>query len=87
MGGGNPIAGRNRRRTMTILLTKAFEEASRLPEEVQNEIAERLLEEIDGEDHWDQTLASTPDVLEKLADKALEDFKAGRTKKMGFDEL
>jgi hypothetical protein len=79
---------------MTILLAKAFEEASRLSEEAQNEIAERLLEEIEGEERWDATLASTPDVLERLADvlerladKALEDFKAGRTKKLGFDDL
>jgi hypothetical protein len=72
---------------MTRLLAKAFEEASRLPERVQDEIATTLLVEIEGESHWDETLASTPDVLEKLADKALEDFKAGRTRKMGFDEL
>jgi hypothetical protein len=72
---------------MTILLAKAFEEASRLSEEAQNEIAERLLEEIEGEERWDATLASTPDVLERLADRALEDFKAGRTKKLGFDDL
>lgn len=72
---------------MTRLLAKAFEEASRLPEGVQDEIATTLLAEIEGEGHWDETLASTPDVLEKLADKALADFKAGRTRKMGFDDL
>ena len=72
---------------MTRLLAKAFEEASRLPEGVQDEIATTLLAEIESESHWDGTLASTPDVLEKLADKALADFKAGRTRKMGFDDL
>jgi hypothetical protein len=72
---------------MTRLLTKAFEEASRLSEVDQDEIAMRLLEEIEGEDHWDETLAKSQDLLETLADKALEDFKAGRTKKMGFDDL
>lgn len=72
---------------MTTRLAKAFEEASRLPDEVQDEIAERLLEEIAGEELWDETFAKTPDLLEKLADKALADFKAGRTRKMGFDEL
>ena len=72
---------------MTRLLTKAFEEASRLSEVDQDEIAMRLLEEIEGEDHWDDTLAKSPDLLERLADKALGDFKAGRTKKMGFDDL
>jgi hypothetical protein len=83
MADGDPL----RRGTMTRLLTKAFKEASRLSEEAQDEIAVRLLEEIEGEERWDETLARTPDVLERLADKALEDFKAGRTKKLGFDDL
>ena len=72
---------------MTSRLAKVFEEASRLPDEMQDEIADRLLDEIEGEDRWDGTLAETPDLLERLADKALGDFKAGRTKKMGFDDL
>jgi len=72
---------------MTRLLAKALEEASRLPETLQDEIAERLLDDIHGEEQWDQTLARSADALEKLADRALADFRAGRTKKMGFDEL
>jgi len=72
---------------MTRLLTKAFEEASRLPDKLQDELAEKLLEDLEGEEKWDATLASSLDVLDKLADKALEDYEAGRTKKMGFDEL
>ena len=72
---------------MTRLLAKAFEEASRLPDALQDEIAERLLEDVEGDARWDETLASSPQVLEKLASKALEDFRAGRTKKLGFDDL
>lgn len=72
---------------MTRLLTKAFEEASRLPDSLQDELAEKLLEDLEGEEEWDATLANSLDVLDKLADKALEDYEAGRTKKMGFDEL
>jgi hypothetical protein len=72
---------------MTRLLERAIEEASRLPETLQDEIAERLLDDIHGEEQWDQTLARSADALEKLADRALADFRAGRTKKMGFDEL
>jgi len=72
---------------MTQRLAKAFQEASHLPEELQDEIAARLLEDIEGEAQWDETLAKSPHALEKLADKALEELKAGRTKKMGFDEL
>ncbi|HKI02420.1 MAG TPA: hypothetical protein VKK31_10595 [Thermoanaerobaculia bacterium] len=72
---------------MTRLLAKAFEEASRLPDALQDEIAERLLEDVEGDAQWDETLASSPQALEKLAGKALEDFRAGRTKKLGFDDL
>lgn len=72
---------------MTQRLAKAFQEASLLPEEVQDEVAERLLEDIEGEARWDETLASSPQVLEKLADNALQELEAGRTKRMGFDEL
>ncbi len=72
---------------MTQLLAKAFEEASRLPDSLQDELAEKLLEDLEGEEKWDATLANSLDVLDGLADRALEDYEAGRTKKMGFDEL
>jgi len=58
-----------------------------LPEELQDEIAARLLEDIEGEARWDETLLRSPRVLEKLADQAIQEFKAGRTKKLGFDDL
>ncbi|MCK4766399.1 MAG: hypothetical protein KAW12_29660 [Candidatus Aminicenantes bacterium] len=72
---------------MTVLLKEAFERASKLPEELQDEIAKELLADIEAEECWDETLKKTGDKLGKLADKALEDFKAGKFKKMGFDEL
>ncbi|HEX4963420.1 MAG TPA: hypothetical protein VF173_21500 [Thermoanaerobaculia bacterium] len=72
---------------MTRLLAKAFEEASRLPDTLQDELAETLLDDLEGEEKWDATLAGSLDKLDKLADKALEDYRAGRTQKMGFDEL
>lgn len=72
---------------MTQLLAKAFEEASKLPERLQDEIAETLLEDLEGEERWDETLANSQDLLEQLAEKALEEHRAGRTRKMGFDEL
>ncbi|MFQ5640973.1 MAG: hypothetical protein ACE5IR_23595 [bacterium] len=72
---------------MTELLTKAFEKAAELPQRDQDEIAERLLEDIQGELKWDETLAKSRDKLEKLAEKALQEFEDGKTKNMGFDEL
>ncbi len=72
---------------MTDLLTKAFEEARKLPEKSQDALAEQLLKDIEGEIRWDESLAKSPDILAALADKAREEYRAGRTKEMGFDEL
>jgi len=72
---------------MTKLLAKAFQKASRLSDRVQDQLAQELLEEIEWESRWDQTLANSQDKLDKMADKALREYKAGKTKQMGFDEL
>jgi len=72
---------------MTELLNKAFNEASKLSPEVQDEVAARILADLAGELKWDETLAQSQDLLERLADEALEDFRAGRTQEMGIDEL
>jgi len=72
---------------MITLMTKAFDKAARLPEAMQEQIALQWLEDLDAELKWDQTFAKTQDKLARLADKALKDLKAGRVKKMGFDEL
>ncbi len=72
---------------MTALLSQAFDKAAKLPEAMQEQIALQLLEDLDAEFKWDQTFADTQDQLAKLADKALRDIKAGKVKKMGFDEL
>ena len=53
----------------------------------QDELAQELLKDIEDELRWDGTFENTKDELGKLADKALEDFKAGRIKKLVFDEL
>lgn len=72
---------------MTRLLETAFERASRLPGGLQDELAAQLLEDIEGELKWAETLAGSQDELERLADQALADYRAGRTRAAGFDEL
>ena len=71
---------------MTTLLQQAFEKASQLPADLQDQLAQGLLEDIAGELQWDTTLAHSEDLLEKLAQKAQE-FEAGHTRPQGFDEL
>ncbi|MGA2797663.1 MAG: hypothetical protein ABSE63_08805 [Thermoguttaceae bacterium] len=72
---------------MTNLLAQAFQKASQLPENLQDELASALLEEIEWESRWDKTLADSQDKLDQLAQKALDEYQSGKTKEMGFDEL
>lgn len=72
---------------MTTLLNQAFEKASSLPEYIQDALAAELLEEIEWKKKWDGTMASTSNKLDKLAEKALREFKQRKTKELGFDEL
>lgn len=72
---------------MTKLLTQAFERASQLPGNLQDEIAQEMLDEIEWETRWDGTLEASQDKLERLAAKALQEYRDGKTTEMGFDEL
>jgi hypothetical protein len=72
---------------MTKSLEKAFAKASCLPEEVQEQLAEQLFDDIEGELKWDKTLANSQEILETMAQKALRDQRDGKTVRKGFDEL
>jgi hypothetical protein len=72
---------------MTKLLAQAFEKASELPDHLQDELARALLEELAGEAQWDQTLAQSADTVDRMAEQAVREYRAGHTKEMGFDEL
>ena len=72
---------------MTKLLTQAFEKASGLPDDLQDQLAIEVIEEIEWESRWDQTLAHSQDKLERMAEKAAKEYRSGKTKEMGFDEL
>jgi len=71
---------------MTQLLQQALAEVQKLPQAEQDAIAELILEELADERRWDETFANSQDQLERLADKALDDIRAGRTREMGIDE-
>lgn len=65
---------------MTKLLEKAFKEASKLPEVEQNAFAKWVMDELEAEAKWQETFASSEDILDKLADQALAEHKAGKSK-------
>jgi len=68
-------------------LPDAFEKASQLPEDLQDDLARILLDELAWEGRWNQTLAESANKLDRMADDALKDYRAARTREMGFDEL
>ena len=61
---------------MTLLLKNAFEKASQLPDDAQELLAHQLLDDIEAELRWDETLSKSQNSLEKLADKACKDYKS-----------
>ena len=72
---------------MTNKLKEAFDTASRLPDSEQDALAASILEEIESDARWAASLASRPEALEQLADEALADHRAGRTKPLVPDEI
>jgi hypothetical protein len=67
---------------MTELLKKAFDAVSALPPERQNALAEMILAEIQDDKLWDEAFARSQDKLAAMADEALEEHRAGKTRSM-----
>jgi hypothetical protein len=65
---------------MTKLLEKALHEVSKLPASEQDAVAAIVLEELASEERWAESFAKSQDKLAKLAEEALAEYNAGRTK-------
>lgn len=72
---------------MTQLMEKALAEIRKLPEEEQEAFAAWILEELESERKWNKLFAKSEDLLAQLADEALEEHRAGKTKKLDLDKL
>ena len=72
---------------MTKLLEKAFKRASKLPEFEQNALAKWLLDELEADRDWEKRFAESEDILERLADEALEADRKGKTKQLDLSRL
>jgi hypothetical protein len=74
---------------MTDLLRRAFEKAAReLSDDEQDEMGRRLLELIESDEkRWDEAFARSGEQLDRLAEEALEDFRAGRTTPLDPEKL
>ena len=74
---------------MTTLLQQAFERVSELPVEDQDKFARFILAELESERQWAE-LFSSPEserLLERMADEALAEHRAGLTQPLDSDAL
>ncbi|MGK7881084.1 MAG: hypothetical protein AB4060_13420 [Crocosphaera sp.] len=74
---------------MTQLLQKAFSEAQKLSEYLQDEIGKQLLADIESELKWQETLANPDtnfDIIRKMAQEALNQDQEGKTEEKGFSD-
>ncbi|HEX9387586.1 MAG TPA: hypothetical protein VF918_14785 [Anaerolineales bacterium] len=68
-------------------LELVISEIEKLPPDEQNQFAAWILEELHSEERWSKLFAKSSDVLENLADEALVEHKAKKTKKLDPDTL
>jgi hypothetical protein len=72
---------------MTKALEEVLRQVSRLPEAEQDALAEAIKAEIGVEKDWEKSFARSLDVLDRLADEAIADHRAGRTKPIDPDTM
>jgi len=81
---------------MLSSIKEAVEIASNFPDEDQKLLANHWIHEMKSPDcierirdeiKWDKTFSESQDVLETLADKALEEIKDGKAEEIGWNKL
>ncbi len=72
---------------MTKTLSKLIEEASKLPDDVQESMAAQWFEELRDEVEWSKRFSDSQSELGKLAERARSQVKEGKYRDAGFDEL
>lgn len=72
---------------MTKLLDQTFAEAANLPESIQDRLAASWLQDVADEAKWAESFEASAAKLEEMAADALEEYRAGRTEELGFDQL
>ena len=59
----------------------------RLPDSLQNEVAEMVIDDIKNEFAWHTTLSKPLEGFDDISTKALEELSDGKAINKGFDEL
>jgi hypothetical protein len=70
---------------MTQLLAEVIKRVSEMPASQQEEFASFMLAELESEERWDSLFSSSQDLLSKMADEALAEFRAGETQSLDLD--
>ncbi len=65
---------------MTRVLEAALAEVAKLPPQEQDALGTLLLDEMQSEPRWADSFSKSQDLLKSLAQDALAEFKAGKTK-------
>ncbi len=72
---------------MTKLLKKVFEGLSKLSEAEQDAVAAILLEELEKEDRWSAAFDDSRVELDRFAEEALAEYRAGKTLPLDPDKI
>lgn len=72
---------------MTERLEQAIAQLKTLPTDKQDAIATLILEELEEEQRWDESFARSPDLLAKLADEAMTEYRSGKTQELDPETL
>ena len=65
---------------MTGRLEEAIRRVESLPREEQDAIAAQIMESLDDEEAWARSFREKPEILQRLADEAMEEHRRGETR-------
>jgi hypothetical protein len=72
---------------MMTLLDEVITRVRNLPASEQEAFAAWMLAELEDEERWASAFAESQDLLAELADEALAEYEAGKTRSLDLDEL
>ena len=72
---------------MTQLLEKAISAIKKLPVEEQDAIAAVIMAELESEREWDNAFERSHDELGRLAEEALQEYRADKTETLDPDQI
>jgi hypothetical protein len=72
---------------MTKLMERMVAEVNKLPEPEQDAYALMVLAELNSEREWDERFAASESKLNRLAAKARDHFRDGRTEELNPEKL